>query len=71
MVWFGRVKNTLIGYILVHVDDFSFARKLQFHKTVISKLRETFQVGKEVKLDFKHIGLNVIKIYIASVQNKL
>ena len=48
----------MIGCILVHVDDFLFAGTLYFHKTVISKLRETFQVGKEVELDCKYIGLN-------------
>ena len=53
-------KNRLIGCILVHVDDFLFAGTLYFHKTVISKLRKTFQAGKEVKLDYKYIGLNTM-----------
>ena len=51
-IWCDK-NNTLIVYLLVHVDDFLFVGTFHFHKTVISKLRETFQVSKEVKLDFK------------------
>ena len=52
--------NNLIGYILVHVEDFLFTGTQQFHKTIISKLRKTFQVVKENKLDFEYIGLNLV-----------
>ena len=58
LLWHDK-NNILIGYILVRVDYFLFAGPLHFHKTVISKFRET-KVGKEVKLDFKYIGLNVV-----------
>ena len=68
-LWYDK-NNTLIRYILVHVD-FLFVGTLHFHKTVISKLRETFQLSKEVKPDFKHIGLNVntIKSHISVDQH--
>ena len=60
-LWYDK-NNTLIGFILVHVDDFMFAGTANFHKIVISKLKSTFQVGKEDKLDFKYIGLNIVKL---------
>ena len=56
--------KNLIGYILVHVEDFLFTGIQQFHKTIISKLRKTFQVVKENKLDFEYIGLNLKPTYL-------
>ena len=60
-LWYNK-NNTLIGFILAHVDDFMFAGTANFHKIVISKLKSTFQVGKEEKLDFKYIGLNIVTL---------
>ena len=34
--------NNMIGYILVHVNNFLFVCMEQFHKTIISKMSETF-----------------------------
>ena len=57
-LWYNE-SDELIGYILVHVDEFLFARNQDFHKTIITKLRGTFLMGKENKLNFKYLGLNV------------
>ena len=43
-LWYNE-SDELIGYILVHVDDFLFAGNIDFHKTIITK--------------FNYLGLNV------------
>ena len=58
LLWYNE-SDELIGYILVHVDDFLFAGNQGFHKTIITKLRGAFLIGKEDKLNFKYLGLNV------------
>ena len=40
-LWYSE-SDKLIGYILVHVDDFLFAGNQDFHKTIITKLRGKF-----------------------------
>ena len=45
-LWYNE-NDELIGYILVHVDNFLFAQNQDFHKTIIIKLRGTFLIGKE------------------------
>ena len=57
-LWYNESEE-LIGYILVHVDDFLFAGNKDFHKTMITKLKRIFLIGKEAKLSFKYLGLNV------------
>ena len=65
-LWCNKINN-LIDYILVDVEVFLFAGIRQFHKTIVSKKRETFQVDKEDKRDFNYIGLNIVttKIHIS------
>ena len=46
-LWYNE-SDELIGYIIVHVDDFLFAGSPDFHKTIITKLRGKFLIGKEV-----------------------
>ena len=60
-LWYNESEE-LIGYILVHVDDFLFAGNKDFHKTMITKLKRIFLIGKEAKLSFKYLGLNVTSI---------
>ena len=45
-LWYSE-SDKLIGYILVHVDDFLFAGNQDFHKTIITKLGGTFLTGTE------------------------
>ena len=35
---------------------------MKFHKAIITKLRGTILIGKEDKLNFKYLGLNVTSI---------
>ena len=41
------------------LDDFYRAGTKHFEKTVISRLRSTFKVGKEKSEDFTYVGLSV------------
>ena len=50
-LWYNE-SDELIGYILVHADDFLSTGNQDFHKTIITKLRGTFLIGKENKLNF-------------------
>ena len=52
ILWYNE-SDELIGYNLVHVDDFLFAGNKDFHKTTITKLRGAFLIGKEDKLNLK------------------
>ena len=51
--------DEVIGYILVHLDDFLFAGNPDFLKTIITKLGGTFLIGKEDNLKLKYLGVNV------------
>ena len=44
--------NKLIGVMTVHVDDFLCAGTDLFYLNIISKLRETFFVGREENCNF-------------------
>ena len=57
-LWYNE-SDELIGYILVHIDDFLSTGNQGFHKTIITKLRGKFLIGKEDKLNFKYLGPNV------------
>ena len=43
----------------MHVDDFLWAGSNKFQKDIISRIRSIFEVGKEVTIPFKYIGLNL------------
>ena len=57
-LWYHE-SDELIGYILVQADDFLFAGNKDLHKTKITILGGTFLTGKEDKLNFKYLQLNV------------
>ena len=57
-LWYHE-SDELIGYILVQADDFLFAGNKDLHKTIITILGGTFLTGKEDKLNFKYLQLNV------------
>ena len=50
----------LLGIIAVHVDDFLWSGTKYFEKTVISKLRDIFLIGKEDMKTFKYLGLDIV-----------
>lgn len=52
--------NTIIGILMLHVDDFIFIGTQEFHNTLISPICETFKVGKEEEKSFKYVGLNIL-----------
>ena len=58
--------DKLIGVTTVHVDDFVCVGTYLFYLN-ISKLRETFSVGKKENCNFRYLGLNIQseKIHIA------
>ena len=45
--------NSLIGVIIVHVNDFLFAGNEKFQNTVIANLQETFAIDKVENKQFK------------------
>ena len=51
--------GSLEGFLAVHVDDFYWSGTKHFEKTVISRLRSTFNVGKEESEDFTYVRLSV------------
>ena len=51
--------NSLVGVIIVHIDDFLFACNEKFQNTVIANFRQTFAIGKEKSKQFKCVGLNL------------
>ena len=57
-IWYSNEK-TLLGYILIHVDNFLFAGVKEFHKSIIKKLKSTFAIDKEEKANFRYLGLNI------------
>ena len=63
--------DKLIGVMTVHVDDFLYAGTDLFYRNIISKLRETFSVGREATCNFQYLGLNIQseKIHNAIDQN--
>ena len=58
-VFYKYNNGSLEGFLAVHVDDFYWAGTKHFEKTVISRLRSTFKVGKEKSEDFTYVGLSV------------
>ena len=52
----GEKLNWVIG---VHVDAFFWSGSLTLEKTAITKLRETFKVGKEESVNFKYLGVGM------------
>ena len=57
-IWYSNEK-TLLGYILIHVDNFLFAGVKEFHNSIIKRLKSTFAIGKEEKTNFRYLGLNI------------
>ena len=57
-VWF-RPEGTLLGMIVVHVDDFLFGGAQEFHDTIIKRLKERFIIGLEEKSSMKYLGLMI------------
>ena len=58
-LFYWQKGNTLIGIILVHVDDFLWAGSSEFSQTVIGNLRHHFEIGKEQQHCFRYLGLNI------------
>ena len=57
-LWYDS-NSELIGYLLIHVDDFLFAGHQNFHERIMKKLKSSFLVGKEEKLNFRYLGINI------------
>ena len=58
-VFFWHNSNGLAGILAVHVDDFLWTGTKQFERTVIVKIRQMFNVGKEASDSFKYLGLGL------------
>ena len=51
--------NNLIGMIAIHVDDFLWSGTNDFETKFISKLQNTFMIGKENQSIFQYLGINL------------
>ena len=58
-VWFFPDK-TLLGIIVIHVDDFIFAGHPSF-QLIVTKIHSEFTVGTQESVSMKYLGLNVIQ----------
>ena len=51
--------NKLIGVLITHVDDFQYCGSEEWKMTVVEELKNTFDVSREEKQDFKFIGVEI------------
>ncbi|VDI53393.1 Hypothetical predicted protein [Mytilus galloprovincialis] len=58
-VFYWYNEKGLTGVLAVHVDDFLWAGSSAFEKTVVSRIRDMFKVGKESCESFKYLGLDL------------
>ena len=58
-VFMWHNEEGLEGVITTHVDDFEYCGTSAWHKRVVDKLCELFQISKKSKGAFKYIGLNI------------
>ena len=59
-VWHCK-DNTLMGIIVIHVDDFLFGGTAAFHDSVISKLKNVFTIGLEETQAMKYLGISIVQ----------
>ena len=50
-------KNTLIGILGSHVDDFMFCGDARFHTDVIEGVKKKFKISAEASSSFKYVGI--------------
>ena len=68
-----HIKGKLVGFVCLHVDDLLMAGNLQFEKTVVTKLMETFKFSKLEQSKFDYLGCQIEKLssgYISLNQDK-
>ncbi|VDI58471.1 Hypothetical predicted protein [Mytilus galloprovincialis] len=58
-VFYWYNEKGLTGVLAVHVDDFLWAGSSTFEKSVVSRIRDMFKVGKESCESFKYLGLDL------------
>lgn len=61
-IWKDPVSDNPCGVLVAHVDDFLFGGNNHFHKTILPKIRSTFQIGLEESNNMKYLGLSISKI---------
>ena len=63
--------DKLIGVMTVHIDNFLCAGTDLFYRSVRSKHRETFSVGREENCNFRYLDFNIQseKFHIATDEN--
>ena len=52
-------KGTLIGLIAVHVDDFLHVGNERFENTVVSKIKDIFEISQQHDQSFNYLGLEI------------
>lgn len=57
-VWHSKDKS-LVGIMVIHVDDFLFGGNEEFHESVISKFKEVFTIGLEETQAMKYLGISI------------
>ena len=57
-----HVKGKLVGFVCLHVDDLLMAGNIQFEKTVVTKLMETFKFSKLEHRKFDYLGCQIEKL---------
>ena len=53
--------GSLIGILVLHVDDFVYYGTMNWHENVVEKFISIFKISKSGKGSFKYIGLNIIQ----------
>ena len=76
--FFWKKENSVLGLMIVHVDDFLWAGSSSFHCDVIKPLKRVFKISKECEGSFRYIGINIQqgpckisvdqKVYIKSIK---
>jgi predicted transcriptional regulator YheO len=61
-LFFVKEENNLIGVICLHVDDILWGGNKNFMENYINKLKNTYDVGKENKENFKFLGMKIRNI---------
>ena len=58
--WYDK-SYTLIGVLVIHVDDFAFCGNKYFQEHVIGNLKKTFKVSTHESGSFKYLGIEVLQ----------
>ena len=58
-IFYYSKNNQLTGFIAIFVDDFLWSGTTEFEKEYITKIRNTFIIGKESHSIFQYLGLHL------------